>query len=247
MTNLIPLPKICCTCHIKKLSVEFSKNKNRPDGLEPRCKTCTNVCHKRRMLENPDYKNEKYRANQNEFHSTMEVSQIVIDRLHKRLETEHKECKVCKVTKPLTEFYVRIRYGKHINIRPLCKNCHNRKTVLGMKYRPTNEALGRYKQNANKRGYGFDLDLDFVKNEFSKPCTYCGETEILLTLDRKNSSLGYLKDNCVACCIRCNLVKADMPYEAWLLIADAMRNARVLGLFGSWSGRRNFNVKAVTK
>jgi len=247
--NLIPLPKTCCTCHITKLSVEFSKSKGREDGLDPRCKKCTNEAHKQRMIDDPDRQNRHYRENKEEFLLSMKVAPDIIARLEHRLATETKECKICKIIKPLSEYYVRIRHGRHINIRPGCKKCHNRLTVSGMNRRPVaNEALVRYRKSANKTGKAFDLDTEFMKESFSKPCQYCDETKLLMTLDRKDSSIGYLKQNCVPCCIRCNLVKADMPYEAWLVVALAMKEALKLGLFGSWGGRRNFMTKAsITK
>lgn len=39
---------------------------------------------------------------------------------------------------------------------------------------------------------------------------------------------------------RCNLTRADMPYEAWLEIAPIMKNLRLKGAFDAWDpGRRS--------
>jgi hypothetical protein len=46
-----------------------------------------------------------------------------------------------------------------------------------------------------------------VNNEFISRAYY---------LDRKDSSLGYSKSNCVVCCTKCNRAKnADYTYEEW--------------------------------
>lgn len=82
-----------------------------------------------------------------------------------------------------------------------------------------------------------DLSLAFVQTVLSKPCTYCGEPLLRMTLDRIDNNLGHTEGNVVGACIRCNYARRSMPYEAWLLLAPAMRAARESGLFGSWTGR----------
>lgn len=84
-----------------------------------------------------------------------------------------------------------------------------------------------------------DLSHEFVLEQFEKSCTYCGATqdEIRLTLDRVDNSLGHLKTNVVPACRRCNFIRRDMPFEAWLVVAKGMRKAREKGLFGDWKGR----------
>jgi hypothetical protein len=56
-----------------------------------------------------------------------------------------------------------------------------------------------------------------------------------MTLDRKDNSIGHLLDNVVPCCIRCNYIRRDMPFEAWLIVATGIRKAKELGLFGTWT------------
>jgi hypothetical protein len=79
-----------------------------------------------------------------------------------------------------------------------------------------------------------DLTLEFVKDLLGRGCQYCGETDMRMTLDRIDNSLGHTQQNVVPACIRCNLVRRDMPYEAWSLVATAMREARKNQLFGGW-------------
>lgn len=92
------------------------------------------------------------------------------------------------------------------------------------------------KSTDRKRKQVNDLDRAFVVPLISKPCTYCGESELRMTLDRIDNERGHTKDNVVGSCIRCNLARGSMPYEAWLRLTPTIRQLRVEGLFGSWLG-----------
>jgi hypothetical protein len=78
--------------------------------------------------------------------------------------------------------------------------------------------------------------LEFTKIRF---CHYCSDTiewrpyalhavnNHGYYLDRKDSSLGYIKDNCVVCCSDCNWIKGDrISYEEMLLIGAARKEFR---------------------
>jgi hypothetical protein len=93
-----------------------------------------------------------------------------------------------------------------------------------------NRFINRAKMNARKRKLVYSLDYDVVKCLIHSPCFYCGElpssTLILETtkeemlyngIDRIDSSLGYIKNNCVPCCKYCNRAKSDMSTEEFSL------------------------------
>ena len=47
-----------------------------------------------------------------------------------------------------------------------------------------------------------------LENIFSKSCVYCGESDWhKLGCDRKNNSIGHIKNNVVPCCLHCNMTK----------------------------------------
>ena len=87
------------------------------------------------------------------------------------------------------------------------------------------------------RGRVCDLTKAEIESLIAGGCSYCGETEMRMTLDRVDNSKGHTLDNVVPACIRCNYSRRDMPYEAWLCLADGMRRARELNLFKGWTGR----------
>lgn len=79
-----------------------------------------------------------------------------------------------------------------------------------------------------------DLTKADVIDLISGGCSYCGETNGQITLDRKDNAKGHARSNVVAACYRCNYTRRNMPYAAWNVLAPAMRSARELGLFGDW-------------
>lgn len=74
----------------------------------------------------------------------------------------------------------------------------------------------RYKYRAKKAGYKMTLslkDFDFIT---SNQCSYCGEKEKRRGIDRVDNSVGYLKENCVSCCGKCNMMKMKLSKEDFL-------------------------------
>lgn len=103
------------------------------------------------------------------------------------------------------------------------------------------------RESDRKAGRQHNLALEFIESLIASGCSYCGELTLKMTLDRKDNSTGHTHDNVVASCVRCNYIRRDMPYEAWLLIVPSIKRARELGLFGSWTcevAKRKMESKA---
>ena len=167
------------------------------------------------------------------------------------------ECKRCGETDP-AKFGFRIVGGRSYP-RHLCKSCWTRYTLevrstesqkkrndREQKKHKERRKLGintaRYvfqdsKNSDRKRGLENDLNKSFVAAMLDKPCAYCGDTSIRMTLDRIDNTRGHVQSNVVPSCIRCNYARRTMPYEAWLVVSKGMREAREAGLFGEWTGR----------
>lgn len=108
------------------------------------------------------------------------------------------------------------------------------------------EKYQAYKRHDKVHGVINDIDYEYVKEQLNNPCYYCESTDIMIGLDRKNSSLGHTKENCVPCCYRCNLFKSNIPYEAWMHIVEKVREAVKLGLFLDW-GTKHFSLEHAKK
>lgn len=90
-----------------------------------------------------------------------------------------------------------------------------------------------------RKGLENDLDREFIEHllEIHPDCSYCGERTIRRTLDRVDNTKGHLKTNVRVACIRCNLLRHDMPFEAWMSLVPHIRTTREQGLFGTWIGK----------
>jgi len=88
-----------------------------------------------------------------------------------------------------------------------------------------------------KKGMKNDLTEKFVAETIARGCSYCGEVNLRMTLDRIDNELGHIQRNVVPACIRCNYMRGNMPHVAWLILCPAVRKARECGAFGKWLGR----------
>lgn len=83
-----------------------------------------------------------------------------------------------------------------------------------------------HKNRAKKRNLTFELTEEEAKALFEANCHYCGSSPsnvakvkngfgkyVYSGIDRVDSQKGYIFDNCVACCWRCNFAKLDSPIE----------------------------------
>jgi len=125
---------------------------------------------------------------------------------------EHYNCNHCKKVKPITSFC------KNINIG--CNEC----CALRSKRRMTNAyeyiqiRLASARQSCKKRPdkiirktreYTYDIDMEFIEQQYKKQNGLCYYSDIPLTLDETNwkmsferldSSIGYTKENVVLIC-----------------------------------------------
>lgn len=91
--------------------------------------------------------------------------------------------------------------------------------------------LAGYRRSDNDNNREYNLTIEWVlENIAGKECTYCGAPstkECPTGIDRKDSSLGHLKENCVACCKPCNSLKgARFSFETMIIIGDKLRKIR---------------------
>lgn len=169
---------------------------------------------------------------------------------------EKKTCKECKQEKELCCFELFKSKAKKY-YRRTCKTCKYRITYKALKNNPSRYehhlSLRKKKRlDINKRPQTIlkdtrsfdhtkklenDLDVDFIKDIIKNGCEYCGDKDSLIGLDRIDNTIGHLKNNVKPCCTRCNFLRRNMPFAAWLVITTVLPQIRKQGLFGDWTGR----------
>lgn len=111
---------------------------------------------------------------------------------------------------------------KKINMHALCTDCYPQQLEHTGNHRDS--IAGRwqmYKANAIKRNISFEITLSDFSKYWKQPCEYCGTAIELIGLDRIDSNKGYIMDNLVSCCSRCNEMKNDRTVDQWM--ADMQR------------------------
>ena len=73
--------------------------------------------------------------------------------------------------------------------------------------------LNKAKQKSKQRGIEFALSLEDYSKLISDPCFYCegklGTVQVGTGLDRIDSTRGYVIDNVLSCCGKCNMIKGE--------------------------------------
>jgi hypothetical protein len=95
-----------------------------------------------------------------------------------------------------------------------------------------NEIFKNYLKSAEKRKYIFNLNKEFFFKLIESNCYYCGSEPNMVWkgtkrtvintenfkyngVDRKDNTIGYTEENCVACCKICNNSKSTMTEKEW--------------------------------
>lgn len=72
-----------------------------------------------------------------------------------------------------------------------------------------------YKIRSIKKKQEFNISLDYFLELLNGFCVYC-KTPKANTIDRIDSSLGYIPGNCQSCCSICNTMKWNLSEKEFL-------------------------------
>ena len=104
-----------------------------------------------------------------------------------------------------------------------CSICSKKSKVINQLRNPRDKEkikLYDYKKSAKNRGLKFELSDEYFFDLVQLPCHYCGYNESIIGIDRKDSNIGYIKNNVVPCCEMCNLMKNDKSYDDFIKICS---------------------------
>ena len=104
----------------------------------------------------------------------------------------------------------------------------------------TRVLYGQYRCNAERDGKDFTLTEEEFSNLAIQPCFYCGRIPTTFNgVDRKCSSIGYLIENCAACCKKCNYMKGSQTVEDFIAACAAVSNHKRLAEMSSPESSQN--------
>lgn len=127
---------------------------------------------------------------------------------------------------------------KDSNALRACSSC---RSSASKKRKPSKDVLLNrlywlYVNSAKHRGIKFDLEYDDVLVVIQLPCHYCGRIGVrqyskkgvgvidVNGMDRKDSSVGYTKNNILPCCSTCNYMKHKLSYIDFLKQVSTIHN-----------------------
>lgn len=130
-------------------------------------------------------------------------------------------CNVAKNNMPLEEFSSWVANVINHNVQEV----DNIKDII-LKENPLNNftrsIVTPYKRHAKNLGLPFNLSLLQAYAIMEIPCFYCGQEPsnfyrgcTYSGIDRIDSKKGYIVDNVVPCCKRCNIAKASMSIDGF--------------------------------
>lgn len=140
---------------------------------------------------------------------------------------ETKYCNTC-CKEYLNEFFI----GEKGNETKTCKTCRDDNKIQDLKrdkehrneLARTNihEKYNRYIKACGERCLEFRITFDEFVNIVNNKCYYCDyvNSDFVNGIDRKNSSIGYILDNCTACCKMCNYMKGSLSVDVFIKRAE---------------------------
>jgi hypothetical protein len=108
-------------------------------------------------------------------------------------------------------------------------------TITRCKLQPFLALFNVLKRSAKRAGHPVAMSLEeFVNFTGISTCHYCDTGVVWIdagygpyNLDRKDTTLGYAKENCVVCCNACNRGKGNQfTYEEWVVMTSALKGLR---------------------
>jgi hypothetical protein len=160
-------------------------------------KSCEDCLAKNRIIDNVRYAKRK------------EITQV--------LQTTNSIMRLCTICGKDFEGF-KTRYAKE---SMLCTDCTSKQLVQDKKredrernfksenFNNLERYYKEYISSAIKKGREIIIDFEIFKSLVTSACYYCNhisETETI-GIDRVDNSKGYIKENCVPCCWKCNRMK----------------------------------------
>ena len=145
--------------------------------------------------------------------------------LNSQLESNVKNCSVCCKQYDIAEF----KGIKPNTETKTCSSCREQNQKQDKRRdkihrnllvkKNINQSFRSYTKEAKRRNIEFNLSKDNFFDIIKNNCYYCGEMnqeKKFNGIDRMDSSVGYLLENCVSCCSLCNYLKNKTPIDIFM-------------------------------
>ena len=123
-------------------------------------------------------------------------------------------------------------------------------TINQKKINSMDSQYGVYKSSAITKQLEFKIKIDEYKSIVILPCHYCSivQEKGFNGMDRLDSMVGYVTENCVSCCQMCNYMKVSLSASIFVERAEhiATFHKKIDGLYGSHACKDIMSVNYAT-
>lgn len=240
--------KTCTKCILRskenrdKEKQDKAKNNKKCKGLTQNKTICT-----RDALENDDYcgKHQSYKKWKELVDSRKNVCKNWIRGCFEIINEDKKSCSKCRKKEQDCENKNNaikknksIQYNEKNEKNKMCQQCNkiviednivNNKCVecynsyckIQNNRNPKDILLGRlsdYKKKCKEKNIKWELTDEEAINYFNSKCNYCNNLSSYNGIDRIDPEGYYIKENCVPCCKKCNIMKWNRNINDFLQI-----------------------------
>jgi hypothetical protein len=152
------------------------------------------------------------------------------------MRPKSKTCLACKSVFPIKDFYTYTRRRDGYTFyAPRCKRCENLNHRKRFDLSPEKRAIILFhssKNTSKRRNIPFFLTKEDILNQYNfqhGKCYYTGHPMSSvsndpnkMSIDRKDSTLGYTKENIVICCWHINIMKRTYSEREFLTLCKTI-------------------------
>lgn len=192
----------CSKCKLFKSVDEFRKNSGIKRGVGSWCKDCCKT-----------YEQSRRNAIKDNIYISKRKTGPTKEERKLKLKDNLRWCWACSswVNLQLFAVYPFKNKGKVSNE---CNDCVNIRSI-NYNLLPTTK-YNTYKRNAKYRNLIFNLTIEDFMYFWKKSCTYCSIEIETIGLDRIDTNIGYIKENCIPCCSSCNIMRNNQTQSEFI-------------------------------
>ena len=247
--------KICVNCKKQKPVSDFSKSTSTSDGYYLYCRSCKSIKAKQlrnerseKLIEVFKIQNPGVYINKEKFFNSKKIALFFPN-------TNEKICSKCKIRQNIIHFYR--KKNSYDGFETHCKNCgfKAQKQYYKKKYKTfegrIDDFLKNAKNSSKKRKHTFEINQNSLITLWEKQNKKCFYTGVIMTtqpnelysvsLDRKDSNLGYTNENIVFSTNFVNRMKSDFQLKEFLTLCNLV-NKKNIGARGNINSKIKFMI-----
>ena len=198
---------VCCKMYTKEMF----------QGLHGETNTCTNC---REANKRADGKRDKEHVNELARFNSSKPERKIVKNAWKESNYEKVAMYCIQYRKKLIEQDIDNYHSHNSEIMKKWLDAHPEKVkeINEKKSNNINYSYTNYKHNSTFKQLMFEISQEDFILLVKSPCNYCGiiQEKGFNGIDRVNSSIGYINNNCVSCCAMCNFMKGCLNKDIFI-------------------------------